>query len=177
MAEFKDLNGKPWTILLDGPLVEKVHEKLALDISAEDGTGLIRCCQSGAMIVRACYLLCEDQAVAQGVAPSAFGKLMASGDVIEGAEKALREAVLFFTRPKRRDGFTAVLAAQDRVTTGAMAELVERVSDPVMQAKILEASKAKMIDVFDNIVQRLGPSPSSANALPVTADVARKESA
>jgi len=49
----------------------QIHEKLKLDISAEDGTGLIRCCQSGPMIVRACYLLCEEQL---GGMCDAFGK-------------------------------------------------------------------------------------------------------
>ena len=170
MAEFKDINGKGWTITLDGPLVDKVHQKLQLDISAEDGTGLIRCCQSGAMIVRACYLLCEEQL--GGMSPDAFGKAMASGDVIEAAEKAMREAVVFFTRPNRRATLTSVLLAQDNVTQKTMEALKVQVEDPATQALILDATKAKMTDVIGNIVQRLRASPSSANASLATSDAA-----
>jgi hypothetical protein len=168
VAEFKDVNGKGWTITLDGPLVEKLHQKLQLDISAEDGTGLIRCCQSGAMIVRACYLLCEEQL--NGMSPEAFGKAMASGDVIEAAEKALREAVVFFTRPSRRATLTSVLQAQDQVTVKTMEALKVQVEDQETQAMILDATKAKMTDVIGEIVRKLRASPSSANASPATSD-------
>ena len=176
MADFADVNGKKWTILVDGPLVDKLHQELKLDITTEDGTGLIRCCQTGAMIVRACYILCEDQVKAEQVTPADFGKRMASGTVIEEAEKAIREAVLFFTRPKRRQTFTAVLEAQDKVTEATMQGLRERVEDPTTQAKIVDAAKAKMLDVVDNIVQRLGPSPRSAKDSPDTWAVVPKES-
>jgi hypothetical protein len=170
VAEFTDINGKKWSLTLDGPLVEKVHKALSLDISAEDGTGLIRCCQSGPLIVRACYLLCEEQLA--GMAPDAFGKAMASGDVIESAEKALREAVLFFTRPNRRATLTSVLQAQDQVTDKTMEALRTQVTDQATQAMIIDATKAKMTDVIDNIVKKLRPSGSSANDSPATSDAA-----
>ena len=175
MAQFTDINGRDWNIKLDGPLVDKIHEKLKLDISAEDGTGLIRCCQSGPMIVRACYLLCEEQL--GGMSPEAFGKAMASGDVIEAAEKAIREAVVFFTRPNRRETLTSVLQAQDKVTTKTMEALRAQVEDQATQDMILDATKAKMLDVIGGIVQRLRASPSSANASPATSAAAPTESA
>lgn len=166
MAEFVDVNGKKYSLVLDGPLVEKIHLALNLDISSEDGTGLIRCCQSGALIVRACYILCEEQL--GGMSPEAFGKAMASGDVIERAEKAMQEAVVFFTRPRRRATLTSVLQAQDRVTERTMEAIRLQVADQGTQDMILDATKAKMTDMIGEIVKKLGakPSGSPASVLP-----------
>ncbi len=169
MATFKDVNGREWRVALDGPTVEKIHERLGLDISAEDGTGLIRCCATGPMIVRACYLVCEDQL--GGMTPEAFGKALSSGEVIEGAEKALRQAVTDFTRPSRRPALTAVLDSQDRVTTRTMEALKAQVTDPGTQDKMVDAMKAKMTDVIEHIVAKLREtSPSTAAGSPDTSD-------
>jgi hypothetical protein len=171
VSEFTDVNGKKYSVVLDGPLVEKVHKALGLDISAEDGTGLIRCCQSGVLIVRACYILCEEQL--GGMSPEAFGKAMASGDVVEKAEKALREAVVFFTRPSRRETLTSVLQAQDQVTLKTMEAIRTQVANQETQDMILDATKAKMTDVIGEIVKKLQARPSglSANDSPDTSAV------
>ncbi len=168
MATFKDRNGKEWVIEFDGPLLEQVEQATGFDISNEDGSGLIQACQKGPTIVRICWILCQQQAAKTGVSAEDFGRAMACGEAIEGAEKALRQALTDFTRPSRRGALTAVLTSQDRVTAETVAALVEKVSDQATQDQIVDAMKARMADTLEQVVTRMKVSPSYASGTPAT---------
>lgn len=168
MATFKDRTGRDWTIEFDGPLLEQVEQATGFDISQEDGTGLIEACAKGPTIVRVCWILCQRQAGTIPVTEEEFGRAMASGDIIEGAEKALKQALTFFTRASRRDALTAVFNSQERVTAATVAALIEKVSDKATQDLIVDAMKARMTDTLEQIVTRMRVSQSSVNATPDT---------
>lgn len=168
MATFKDRNGKDWVIEFDGPTIEKVQQALNIDIAAEDGTGLMAACSDGVKIVRTCWHFCEEQARAANITAEHFGKAMAKGEVIEGAETALRAALTDFTRPSRREELTAVMQAQERVEAAARKETVAQVTNPQTEAAIMDAMKAKMTETLQAIVTRIKASPSSASDLPDT---------
>jgi hypothetical protein len=170
MAKFKDRSNREWEIEFDGPLLEKVEQATGIDISLEDGTGLIEVCAKGPMIVRVCWILCQRQMGT--VTAEDFGRAMASGEAIEGAEKALKQALTDFTRPSRRGALTAVLTSQDRVTAETVAALVEKVSDKAMQDQIVDAMKARMADTLEKVVTRMRVFPSSVNATPATSESA-----
>ena len=176
-AHFKDKKGKVWTIEFDGPTLEKVADPdngLGIDIASDDGTGLSEVCSNGAMIVRACWFFCEEQAIADHVTPEQFGKLMARGEVIEGAETALRQALLDFTRPSRRSALTAVLDSEAKVQEKSREAVIAQVTDPKLQARILEAQKARMTQEIDKIEKALSQFGSSANDSQPTADAVPK---
>ena len=168
MATFKDRNGKDWVIEFDGPTIERVQQALNIDIASEDGTGVIEACANGVVIVRACWLFCEEQARTANITAEQFGKAMAKGEVIEGAETALRAALTDFTRPSRRDALTAVLQSQDRVDAATRKEAILQVTDPATEQAIRDAMRAKMTDTLQAIVTRIKASPSSASDLPDT---------
>lgn len=168
MATFKDRTGRDWTIEFDGPLLEQVEQATGFDISQEDGTGLIEACAKGPTIVRVCWILCQRQAGTIPVTAEEFGRAMANGEAIEGAEKALRQALTDFTRPSRRGALTAVLNSQERVTADTVAALVAKVTDKATQEQIVGAMKARMTDTLSQIVTRMRASPSSVNATPDT---------
>jgi hypothetical protein len=171
VATFKDRNGNDWVIEFDGPTIEQIQQSLNIDIAAEDGSGVIEACANGVLIVRACWILCQHQAKSANITAEQFGKAMAKGEVIEGAEAALRAALTDFTRPSRRDALTAVLQAQDRVETATRKQAVTQMTDPATEQAITEAFRAKMTDTIQAIVTRIGASPSSANDLLDTSDV------
>lgn len=128
------------------------------------------------MIVRACWFFCKDQAKAAHMTPEQFGKVMASGEVIEGAEKALRQALLDFTRPSRRSALTAVLDKEDEVQAKSREAVIAQVTDPATMARILDAQKARMTREIERIERIVSQSGSFASDSPATSDAAQKES-
>jgi len=179
MAEFKDKNGKSWTIEFDGPTLEAIANEtdgLGIDIASEDGTGLSEVCQFGPRIVQACWFFCKEQAKTDGVSAEQFGKAMAIGEVIEGAETALRQALLDFTRPSRRSALTAVLDSEAEVQEKAREAVIAQVQDEATRARILNAQKAHMESHLVAIEKALSLSGSSVSVSPDTSDAAQKES-
>lgn len=170
MATFKDRNNRDWIIEFDGPVLEKIEEATGFDIAAEDGSGLIQACAKGVSVVRVCWLICQKQAEAANVTAEAFGHAMASGEVIEGAEKALKQALTDFTRPSRRGALTAVLTSQERVTEETLAAYAAKVADPETRKQITDAVKAGMTDTLEQVVTRMRASRSSANATPAISE-------
>lgn len=170
MATFKDRNNRDWIIEWDGPILETIEQETGFDISPEDGSGLIEACVKGVTVVRICWFFCQKQAEAANVTDEAFGHAMASGEVIEGAEKALKQALTDFTRPSRRGVLTANLTTQERVTEETLAAYVAKVSDPETRKQIVDAAKAGMTDTLAEIKTRMKASRSSANATPATSE-------
>ena len=128
-----------------------------IDISEEDGSGVLKICTSGPRIVDVCWLLCKEQAESRGVTPKDFGAAMASGEVIEAAEKAFRAAVVNFTRPSRRAAMEAVWASQDSLTEEQVKQTVATTQDPEVKAKIHDAIKAHMDGAMNEVVKYLSP--------------------
>ena len=168
MATFKDRNDKDWIIEFDGPTIERIQEAMKIDIAVEDGTGLIEVSTNGSKIVRACWIFCEHQANQASITAEQFGKAMAKGEVIEGAEKALRQALTDFTRPSRRDALTAVLQSQERMEAASRNELASRATDPATEALVTDAIRARMTETLEQLAIQIRTSRSSANDLPDT---------
>lgn len=182
MAEFKDRNGRDWQIRFDFRLLEKIETSIKVPVEREDGTkilqpldiadetgrGMLLACSKGATIVRVCWILCEDQAKAAKITAEAFGEAMASGEVIEGAEAALRQALTDFTRPTKRDALSAVLHSQDELLAAEAELRIAQANDPETKEKLKDAIRAKMTDVVDEVVARMKGRLPSANDLPAT---------
>lgn len=173
---FKDLNGKTWgPILFTGPLFEQIEAKLGIDISAEDGSGLLKAAAKGWNVVRICFICCADQIMQayggnEEVAAKTFGEAMASGDVIQEATEALRDALVFFTRPRMKAALTQVFRSQDEVTEAAVEETLAQYDGETVKAAVKDAVKAGMMDAMAKISTTIRRSGSSANDLPATSE-------
>lgn len=173
---FKDLNGKIWgPILFTGPLFEQIENKLGIDISAEDGSGLLKSAAKGWNVVRICFICCERQIMeayscSAEEAATKFGEAMASGEVIQEATEALREALVFFTRPRMKAALTQVFRSQDEVTEAAVEETLAQYDGATVKAAVKDAVKAGMMDAMAKISTTIRQSGSSANVSPVTSE-------
>ena len=165
---FKDLNGREWTILFTGPVFEAVEKALGIDISKEDGSGLMEACAKGWQVVRICWIACEQQAVKAGVSAEQFGEAMASGDVIQQAQNALQDALVFFTRPKLRPALSQIFRSREELTDAAVEETLAQYNGEQAKAMVKEAVKAGMLEAMAKISSTIRRSGSSANDLPVT---------
>ena len=174
---FTDREDREWKLAFDGPKFEAIQEAMDINIGSEDGSGMLQVCENGVNIVRVCWIMCEEQAEKKEVTSKQFGEAMASGEVIEGAEKALRAALLGFTRPSRRSAITAVWESQDRLTAAMTVATVEKTSDPETQAMLVDAGKARMTETLAMVVKELKTFPSgpTATGSPDTSDAAPKE--
>ena len=174
-ATFKDLNGKDWTIQLDSILIELVRNELtdeegkSLDISAQDGGGLVRICRDGVLLTRCLWLLVKDSAEGAKSTPQDFARAISSGEVQEAAEQALRNAVLGFTKPKLRQTLASVLEGQDRLTEMQMKEVEAQVADPKIREMLVDATRKGMLSQVDRIAMWLSSrkgSPDTAESVP-----------
>lgn len=202
MPTFTDKNDKEWTIEFDGPTLERIaspndgigemvrvpddeappcetcgrqpmaEQWVGLDLAAEDGTGFVKACSTGQMIVRVCWYLCEEQAKEANIDPVAFGKAMAKGEVIEGAEKALRQALVDFIRPNRRSALIAVLDSQQELESKRDELIVQEASNPTTKARLMDAVMARMQEHIARMEKFAGPSGLSASDSPATPDAA-----
>lgn len=176
---FTDNTGEAWTIVFDGPTLEKIANPetgLGFDISADDGTGLTKATSSGFMLGRVLWFLCEEQAMAKNISPHEFAKRLYPGEIVEGAEKALRQALLDFTPPRKRDALTKVLDAEEEMQASARREVIAKVTDPTTRERLLNVQRAHMESEIQKVEKALSQSGSSANDSPDTADAAQKES-
>ena len=123
MHGFKDSAGRYWSVRVDVGAVKRVRAALGVDLmqvaerkNAEGGREpgvLERLASDPVLLVDVIYVLCRDQAEAQGVSDENFGATMA-GDALDHAVKAMLGAIVdFFPNPRERAALKRVLAAAE----------------------------------------------------------------
>lgn len=102
MKTFTDNANRTWTIAINVATIKAVKGILGVDLlSVVDGQLLERLGNDPVMLGDMLYVLCKQQADAQGVSDEQFGAALA-GDAIEAATNAfLQELVDFFPTAKR----------------------------------------------------------------------------
>jgi len=124
MHGFKDSAGRYWAVRVDVGAVKRVRAALGVDLmqvaerkNAEGGREpgvLERLASDPVLLVDVIYVLCRDQAEAQGVSDENFGATMA-GDALDGAVKAMLGALVdFFPNPRERAALKRLLQAADQ---------------------------------------------------------------
>ncbi len=174
---FTDLDEREWKLSFDGPKIDAIHDAMAINIASEDGSGMLQICENGVNIVRACWIMCESQAEKKDITSKDFGEAMANGEVIEGAEKALRAALLDFIRPSRRSAITAVWQSQDQLTEAMTNATIEKTQDPKTLELLVNAGKARMTGTIAQVVKNLEAfqSGSTVRDLPDMSDANQAE--
>jgi len=141
---FKDSGGRPWVVEVNVTTARRVKALLGvnlLTLVGRDGAkALGDLLDDHFTLVDVLYVLCLDQAGAEGVTDEGFGRLM-GGDVLEAAADAFLEALIdFFPNPRERAGLRAVIgkarevrdleltAREARLAGVSPAEILKRLS-------------------------------------------------
>ena len=169
---FTDTRDREWSILLTGPVLESIEEKIGIDISDETGHGLLLALKAKpGNLGRIIWIVCEKQFVDKKVEPEEMGELLGSGEVIQDAVRALKAALVFFTPPKARGSLTAALQTQDELDSDAHRLVRDKIKDPATKAALLRAVEERLAATFhDQITNPTSTSPPSVSDLPDTAE-------
>lgn len=127
MRNFKDENGKPWTLSINVGTVKKVRGLAKVDLlDLRDGNLFNELAADPVKLGDVLWVLCEDEAKAAGIDESAFGQALA-GDALEAATSALLEEIVdFFPKPQRdllRKALAKGKEMQERSMKRAMAQV------------------------------------------------------
>ena len=136
MKAFTDAKGRSWEIELNIRQMKRVRDILGVDLvnviqTRSDGSiatdTIDRVANDPILLCDILWVLCEQQAKADGVTDEDFGRAM-SGDAILGATDALLDEIVdFFPNPKRAI-LQRLVAAARRAETAAKAALDKALS-------------------------------------------------
>ena len=91
MVKFTDKRKRDWIINVDAANIQNVREALGVDLGNRNS--FKRLARDPSLLCNVLFVLCEEQAKERGVSDVQFGRLLATGNVIAHATKALIEAV------------------------------------------------------------------------------------
>jgi hypothetical protein len=102
MRQFKDEQGKPWTINVNIGTVKRVRSFAKVDLlDLRDGNLFTELAQDPIKLGDVLWVLCMDEAKAAGVDEVQFAAALA-GDALDAATNALLEEIVdFFPKPQR----------------------------------------------------------------------------
>jgi hypothetical protein len=113
MPTFRDANGREWSFQITCSDLEPLRERAEFDVAAlveDTGRALQRLQHDYALVARAVWVLCEEQAEARGISEEHFRRGL-FGDALGAAQKALMEACAhFFPDPAMRRVFELAIA-------------------------------------------------------------------
>jgi hypothetical protein len=170
VAQFKDANGKPWSISLDAPTIRKVRNELdGLDLADGDGAALDRMAADPCLLVDCLWLLCQEQAEKAGVQPEQFARGLI-GDAIDSATAAMLESIADFFPTQRRTLLRAIRDKNAKLRELGVMKAMQRINDPDLEARILADMEAEMDATIERSLTRLKSvtnSPDSSASTPV----------
>jgi len=182
---FTDLNGKGWTIELDGLLLNDVREETGVDLADLSAGGLSAIDQDAVKLVRVMCVLCREQFAADGLTDRSFSKLI-RGDALQAAFATVMGSVETFfpqtTWSEVQSAFEKQKAFNLHWTH--VKPLLAKLNDPDMESMrpaVLNAMTEMMqigdSDTLEKLTSATGPdatpqrpvvdSPESAELAPV----------
>ena len=112
---FKDTTGRTWTVAIHVDAVKRVKAALEVDLlEAISGPLIEKFVDDPVLLCDVLFVVCQEQADAQGVDSEAFGRAMA-GDAIDDAVAAFLEALVHFFPGPRRALLTKTLAKIEKI--------------------------------------------------------------
>jgi hypothetical protein len=127
MRQFKDEQGRPWTLCVNVGTVKKVRGLAKVDLlDLRDGNLFHELAADPVKLGDVLWVLCEDEAKAANIDEVAFGRALA-GDALDAATTALLEEIVdFFPKPQReilRKALAKGREMQERQVAKAMAQV------------------------------------------------------
>lgn len=162
MPVFKDANGREWLVKLDGPKIRDVRQQCSIDLGALDPAIFDKLESDPVLLVDVLWVLCRGQC--DGVTDAQFGQALV-GDPIEAATKALYDAYCDFFPSRKRSLLRSLAEKQAALTEKGMAQVMDQVNDPNLEAKLLAAIKARLSADLESLLMSLsGATNSPGNA-------------
>ena len=160
MHQFKDNQGRPWQIALNGWQLKKLKEQI--DFDARDHESILRAAEDPCLLCNVLFLLCEDQANTKGVTDQQFGESL-TGDAIDDATEAyIAESVDFFPR-SHRPALQKILETLKDYQTRATTMATEKANSPAMK-ELVKKVIAERSEKIDSLLLGTSIGSSSGNA-------------
>ena len=173
MGQFKDSEGRPWTIVATVHTVRRVKRDTADADNGFEGIDLTKAEVITTLgddvfeLGEVLYSLCQDQAKERDLDEDQFASAF-DGDVIQGAVECLIDAMVSFTRPaKKRQALKKALAKK-----AEMEEKVLEAQNEVLDGPLLDKSlENEMSNLKDELEQQFGtPSTTTPESSESTQD-------
>jgi len=157
MRQFKDNEGRAWTVAINVAALKRVRGLVGVDLmQVMEGTLIEKLVRDPVLLCDTVYAVCKPEADARSVTDEDFGRAMA-GDAIEAATQALLdELVDFCPSPRDRANLGRVLTATRSVMDKAR-DLTEKKIDQMTAGDAMDRLVAQA-------VQSSGDASTSAPA-------------
>ena len=147
MAKFTDSKGHTWHPTLNIQTLRDVRDTLpGLDLTSLD-KDLLEKIQDPFSIGLIMFCLCEEEAKERDISPEAFGRGLASGEVIMEARRALCEEIVNFTQKDSQESWRTVFRKMNELQLAQSTLMMEVLGgeklDRVIE-KQLEAAKIQL---------------------------------
>ena len=143
MSNFKDKNGKAWSLAITVSTVKRVKELAKFDILAmaeNESQSLVMLYQDPMTLVDVMYAVCKPQADLANITDEQFGELF-DGDSLESATEALVQGILDFFPPRRRLLLEKAVVKLKEVETLAMERMTTEMDGIDVNALMEKAIK------------------------------------
>lgn len=149
MASFKDVNGTVWEVSFTIGKCRTIKSAHKIDfVNAHDAKAVTAIEESDELMVAVLWMLCEEQAQGRGMDETAFAEIL-NGDVLADAQYAIEEALIFFSRPERRDNLRAMFEKKRGAIKSALRMAMEDMQKADLEPEIrkqLDALKKNLTD-------------------------------
>lgn len=148
MPSFKDINGREWTISVNGYSLGQVKKSLDVNLCDLNSGILDRLASDPVLLVDVLYVLCRNQCEVANITDRQFGESLV-GDPIEAAAKALVEAIADFFPKERRDLFKDLIKKTADVDAKLLADARTILDDPKTTEALEQAFRKRMKSQLD----------------------------
>jgi hypothetical protein len=136
MRTFVDAKGQTWGLSVHVGSIHRVRDLVGVNLlEVVEGKLLERLASDPETLVNVIYALCKPEADKQNISDVQFGESLV-GDAIDGATKALYEALTDFFPSRQRQLMAKALAKTNQWQDRALAKGLEMLDSPELDAKL-----------------------------------------
>jgi hypothetical protein len=136
MRTFVDAKGQTWGLSVHVGSIHRVRDLVGVNLlEVVEGKLLERLASDPETLVNVIYALCKPEADKQNITDVQFGESLV-GDAIDGATKALYEALTDFFPSRQRQLMAKALAKTNQWQDRALAKGLEMLDSPELDAKL-----------------------------------------
>lgn len=131
MRQFKDENGKPWTLSVNIGTVKAVKSLAKIDLlDLRDGNLFTDLASDPVKLGDVLWVLCQEEAKAAGIGELQFATALA-GDALEAATAALLEEIVDFFPKPQREVLRKALSKGRQLQEQQMAKALRQLEDTI----------------------------------------------
>jgi len=160
MINFKDNQGKEWSIALDAFVIKQCRQDAGVDLVDIDDGRVFDKLADPVPLVDALWVLCRKQAA--GATPPIDQEQFAArltGDAYQAASDAIAEAIADFFPNRRRELLRTVMNKANKLRQAGMETVLQKINDPALDQRLTEQINRNI----DGALSRLIPSNSVSN--------------